>query len=81
MRLTALITLLFGSVIAFAADENVADKARQRLYDGGIDEQPLQVQASLFNPKIEAEKTGEGESAGATAPQGATMTVDEVPEE
>ena len=55
--------LLIPSVLWAAPTAETAEKARQRLYDGGIDEQPLQVQANLFNPKTESEKVGEGENA------------------
>jgi len=79
IRLIAILTFLAPAFSAKAGDINeIAEKARQRLYDGGIDEQPLQVQSSLYNPKLEAEKTGEGETAAAT---GATMTVDEAPDD
>ena len=65
-RLIFLILAFFGSTPLHAEDPNAAEKARLRLYDGGMDEQPLQVQANLYNPKAENEKTGEGEIA--TAP-------------
>ncbi|MEQ1878328.1 MAG: hypothetical protein ABL958_16920 [Bdellovibrionia bacterium] len=78
MKSIFILLMIVAPSLGFAADINeIANKARQRLYDGGIDEQPLQVQSALYNPKMEAEKVGEGESAPAT---GATMTVDEAPE-
>jgi hypothetical protein len=67
-------------LLTAATDATVGEKARLRLYDGGLDEQPLQVQANLYNPKAENEKTGEGEVAS-PEPQGTTGTIDETPEE
>jgi hypothetical protein len=80
MKFLTAIFFFFVSVVTMATDDVVAEKARQRLYDGGIDEQPLQVQSALYNPKMEGEKTGEGEAAP-TEPQGATRAIDEVPED
>ncbi len=69
--------LIFFSEIGRADTADISDKARLRLYDGGMDEQPLQVQANLYNPRIE-EKTGEGENAPTNA---APAVVEESPGE
>lgn len=58
-----LIAALAGLSMVAAVDAATAEKARLRLYDGGLDEQPLQVQANLFNPKTDTDKVGEGEIA------------------
>jgi hypothetical protein len=78
MLLRVFLISLFFPLACLAEEAGVAEKARLRLYDGGMDEQPLQVQANLYNPKTEIEKTGEGENAptNITAP----AAVDEAPQ-
>lgn len=47
-----------GSVAKAADDpklrDAISEKARGRLYDGGMDEQPLAVQQSLTEPRLDA---------------------------
>ena len=56
--------VIFASIAAFAgphedlkARENVSEKARARLYEGGADEQPLVVQQSLVEPRADGSES------------------------
>jgi hypothetical protein len=80
MKKLIAVLILFGGLTVTAQEPSPADKARLRLYDGGIDEQPLQVQANLYNPRVENEKTGEGDVAP-TPVRSTPMSVDEIPTE
>lgn len=58
MRALVVFLLVGVSTICFANEElknreSISEKARARLYDGGLDEQPLTVQQSLIEPRTD----------------------------
>ena len=56
--------IFFGGVLFSAVNPSldIAEVARLRLYDGGIDEQPLQVQSNLYIPSRTMESLADEEA-------------------